>query len=232
MGVVMEIVVRWSAPLPAEPQYLRLLDELEQGRFAGYRQDADKRRFLTGRVLAKTIAAERLGLAVEDVSFDATCEDCGKPHGRPRVPGADLALSISHSGELIGVAATPSVPVGLDVEAATRRAEDSLIEYALSPAEVASLAGLDAAQKAAAFFVYWTRKEAVMKATGKGLRIPLQSITFSGHDEPARLVSSADPALDPARTRLADLKAADGYRAAIAVLTTDELSVTEEHWVP
>ena len=29
-----------------------------------------------------------------------------------------------------------------------------------------------------------------------------------------------------------DLKAADGYRAAIAVLTTDELSVTEEHWAP
>ena len=232
MGVVMEIVVRWSAPLPAEPQYLRLLDELEQGRFEGYRQDADKRRFLTGRVLAKTIAAERLGLAVEAVHFDATCEDCGKPHGRPRVPGADLTLSISHSGELIGVAATPSVPVGLDVETAKRRADDSLIEYALSPVEAQRLAGLDAAERAAAFFVYWTRKEAVMKATGKGLRIPLQSITFSGHDEPARLLSSADPALDPARTRLADLKAADGYRAAIAVLTTDELSVTEEHWLP
>ena len=232
MGVVMEIVVRWSAPLPAEPQYLRLLDEVEQGRFEAYRQDADKRRFLTGRVLAKTVAAERLGLAVDAVRFDATCADCGKPHGRPRVPDADLTLSISHSGELIGVAATPSVPVGLDVETASRRAEDSLIEYALSPVEVKSLEGLTAAERAAAFFVYWTRKEAVMKATGKGLKIPLQSITFSGYNEPARLITSADPALDPARTRLVDLKAADGYRAAIAVLTTEELSVTEEHWVP
>ncbi|WP_020641586.1 4'-phosphopantetheinyl transferase family protein [Amycolatopsis balhimycina] len=228
----MEIVVRWSSPLPAEERFLRLLDDVEQGRFAAYRQEADKRRFLTGRVLAKTVAAERLGVPVESVKFDATCEDCGKPHGRPRIPGADLALSISHSGDLIGLAATPSIPVGLDVETTTRRADEGLIEYALSPAETASLAGLPAEDRAAAFFVYWTRKEAVMKATGKGLRIPLKSITFSRHDEPARLVFSGDAALNPATTRLADLKAADGYRAAIAVLTTDELSVTEEHWTP
>lgn len=228
----MEIVVRWSSPLPAEERFLRLLDDVEQGRFEAYRQDADKRRFLTGRVLAKTVAAEWLGVPVDSVKFDATCEDCGKQHGRPHVPGADLTLSISHSGDLIGVAATPSVPVGLDVETATRRADDGLIEYALSPAEAAHLTGLTDAEKANAFFVYWTRKEAVMKATGKGLRIPLKSITFSRFDEPARLVESGDPALEPARTRLVDLKAADGYRAAIAVLTTDELSVTEELWAP
>jgi 4'-phosphopantetheinyl transferase len=228
----MEIVVRWSAPLPAEPRFLRLLDDVEQDRFGAYRQDADKRRFLTGRVLAKTVTAERLGIPLESVKFDATCDDCGKPHGRPRIPGADLTLSISHSGDLIGLAATPAVPVGLDVETANRKADEGLIEYALSPAESEHLTGLSGEEKARAFFVYWTRKEAVMKATGKGLKIPLQSITFSRYDEPARLITSGDPALDPARTSLADLKAADGYRAAIAVLTTDELSVTEEHWVP
>ncbi|WP_037317751.1 4'-phosphopantetheinyl transferase family protein [Amycolatopsis orientalis] len=225
---MIECAVRWSPPLPAEPRFLALLDELEQGRYDTYRQDIDKRRFLTGRVLAKTVTAERLGLAVEEVSFDATCDDCGKPHGRPRVPGAPLMLSISHSGDLIGVAATAGTPVGLDVETATRRADDSLIEYALSPAEQAAVSGLLAEQRTTAFFTYWTRKEAVMKATGKGLKIPLQSITFSGHDEAARLVSSGDAALDPARTRLVDLKAAEGYRAAVALLTSDEISVTED----
>ena len=223
----MEIVVRWSAPLPAEPRFLRLLDDVEQGRFEAYRQDADKRRFLTGRVLAKTVTAERLGIPLESVKFDATCEDCGKPHGRPRIPGSDLTLSISHSGDLIGLAATPAVPVGLDVETATRRADDGLIEYALSPAEAGHLAGLPAEEKAAAFFVYWTRKEAVMKATGKGLKIPLQSLTFSAYNTPARLVVSSDRALDPARTRLKDLKATDGYRAAVALLTSEDIDVTE-----
>jgi 4'-phosphopantetheinyl transferase len=229
---VTEIVVRWSRPLPEEDRFLRLLDDVERGRHEAYRLELDQRRFLTGRVLAKTLAAERLGVPVETVAFDATCEDCGKPHGRPRVPGADLVLSISHSGELIGVAATDGVPVGLDVESASRRADAGLIEYALSPAEREAVAGLSETERSAAFFVYWTRKEAVMKATGKGLKIPLQSITFSPYNTPAKLVASSDPALDPARTRLADLKAADGHRAAVAALTSEDLAVTEENWLP
>jgi 4'-phosphopantetheinyl transferase len=229
---VTEIVVRWSRPLPEEDRFLRLLDDVERGRHEAYRLELDQRRFLTGRVLAKTLAAERLGVPVETVVFDATCEDCGKPHGRPRVPGADLVLSISHSGDLIGVAATAGVPVGLDVESASRRADAGLIEYALSPAEREAVAGLPETERSAAFFVYWTRKEAVMKATGKGLKIPLQSITFSPYNAPAALVASSDPALDPARTRLADLKAADGHRAAVAALTSDDLVVTEEDWLP
>jgi 4'-phosphopantetheinyl transferase len=229
---VIDVVVWWSAPLVAEERFLVLLDEKEQGRYDAYRQEADKRRFLTGRVLAKSLAAERLGRTAAAIQFDSTCEDCGKPHGRPRVPGADLMLSISHSGDLIGVAATDGTPVGLDVETAKRRADSSLIEYALSPAEQKVLEGLSEDERATAFFTYWTRKEAVMKATGKGLKIPLQSITFSPYNEQAVLVVSGDPALDPANTRLTDLKASDGYRAAVAILSTDTLSATELPWSP
>ena len=227
-----EIVVRWSEPLPAEDRYLNLLDELERGRYDAYRLEIDQRRFLTGRTLAKTLVAERLGRPAESVRLDATCDDCGKPHGRPRVPDSDLVLSISHSGNLIGLAVTEGVPVGLDVETSNRTADGSLVDYALSPAEREAVAGLSDEARSAAFFVYWTRKEAVMKATGKGLKIPLQSITFSRYDAPAELVASSDEALDPARTRLADLKAADGHRSAVAALTADPLTVTEEHWLP
>jgi 4'-phosphopantetheinyl transferase len=229
---VIDCTVWWAKPLPNEQPYLALLDPLEMGRHSAYRQKIDQRRFLTGRVLAKTVAAEVLGRRPDSIEFDATCADCGKPHGIPRVPGAALALSISHSGEMIGVAVTAGTPVGLDVETATRRADDSLIEYALNARELAGLKDLGAEARASAFFTYWTRKEAVMKATGRGLKIPLQSITLAMHDEPARLLSSGDPALDPARTRLEDLAAAEGYRAAVALLTADDIEVTERWWRP
>ena len=157
---MIESTVWWANPLPTEPRYLALLDPLEQGRHGAYRQEIDQRRFLTGRVLAKTVTGELLGRPANSIKFDATCDDCGKPHGVPRVPGAALALSISHSGDMIGVAVTAGTPVGLDVETATRRAEDSLIEYALNPAELAGLTGLGAEARATAFFTYWTRKEA------------------------------------------------------------------------
>jgi 4'-phosphopantetheinyl transferase len=229
---VIECTVWWSSPLATEQRYLDLLDPLEQGRYEAYRQEIDQRRFLTGRVVAKTVAAEMLGTTAGQITFDATCDDCGKPHGIPRVPGAALALSISHSGEMIGVGVTTGTPLGLDVEAATRRADDSLIEYALNPAEMTGLSGLGAEARATAFFTYWTRKEALMKATGRGLKIPLKAITLSKYDEQARLIASEDPALDPAGTRLEDLKAGNGYRAAVAFLTSEDVSVTERWWTP
>jgi 4'-phosphopantetheinyl transferase len=225
---VIECRVWWALPLTAEARYLKLLDQAEQGRYAAYRQEIDQRRFLTGRVLAKTVVGELLGRAPEAVEFDATCDDCGKPHGRPRIDG--VRFSISHSGDRIGLAVTGATPVGLDVETATRRADDSLISYALNETEQRDMARLDGEERTWAFFRYWTRKEALMKATGRGLKIPLRSITLSGPAEPARLVASADPALAPATTRLADLDPGEGYRAAVAVLTGDELKVTEQHW--
>lgn len=225
---MIECGVWWALPLEAQPRYLDLLDPVEQGRYQAYRLEIDQRRFLTGRVLAKTVVGEFLGRAPQDVRFDATCDDCGKPHGRPKIAGA--RFSISHSGDRIGLALTTDTPVGLDVETTTRPADHSLISYALNETEQADLTGLADEERALAFFRYWTRKEALMKATGRGLKIPLKDMTLSGPGTPARLVASADLALKPETTRLADLDPGEGYRAAVAVLTADEIKVTERRW--
>ncbi|QWF81789.1 4'-phosphopantetheinyl transferase family protein [Amycolatopsis sp. CA-230715] len=226
---MIECAIWWAEPLPNDPRYLEFLDEAERGRHTAYRMELDKRRFLTGRVLSKTIAGERLGRDPKSISFDATCTDCGKQHGPPSVPGSELKLSISHSGDRIGLAVTEATPVGLDVES-RRKADDSLIEYTLTPPEVEAIHKVPASEKEMVFFQYWTRKEALMKATGKGLRIPPSAITLSGPGEPARLVHSTDAALDPARLRLIDLDPGEGYRAAVALITEDEVKVTEHPW--
>ncbi|MEU6645218.1 4'-phosphopantetheinyl transferase superfamily protein [Saccharomonospora sp. NPDC046836] len=229
---MIDCVVWWARPVADPGEYLALLTPVERERYEAYRQDADRRRFLTGRTLARTVAAERLGVDPGDVEFDATCTDCDKQHGPPRIPGVDLALSISHAGERVGVALTAGAPVGLDVEAASRRADDGLLRYALNDTELAALDRLSAPERTDGFFRYWTRKEAVMKATGRGLRIPLQSITLSPPGEPARLIASDHPELTPEGTRMADLDPGAGYRAAVAVLTMEEIEVTERWWGP
>jgi 4'-phosphopantetheinyl transferase len=227
---VIDCAVWWATPVANAAEFLALLTPLEAERHGAYRQELDQRRFLTGRVLAKTLVGERLGIAPGAVEFDATCGDCGKHHGPPRLLGEPVRFSISHSGDRVGIALTDSTPVGLDVETADRRADDSLIDYALGDEERRTVHALPEGERADAFFTYWTRKEAVMKATGRGLRIPLRSITLAPPGELAGLLSAEDDALSPERTRLADLTPGDGYRAAVALLTDQEIAVTEHHW--
>lgn len=217
----------WATPLPPDDDLLGLLNVAEHTRYAAYRKPEDQQRFLTGRVLARTVAGRLLDVPPGTVDLDATCPDCGKPHGKPRVRGSDLELSITHAGDRVGLAVSHGAPVGLDVEATTRNSGDELLRYALSDAELATVTALPEDARAAAFFTYWARKEAVMKATGLGLKLPLRSITLSPPGPAPALLASTDNALDPATTVIADLEPGPGYAAAVAALSSRGLAVTE-----
>ena len=71
------------------------------------------------------------------------------------------------------------------------------------------------------FYAYWTRKEAVLKATGEGLRRRMTSIEVAPPSAPPALVS-----LNGSRgvaCRMADLRL-PGYAGAVAVLTSSDVS--------
>ena len=72
----------------------------------------------------------------------------------------------------------------------------------------------------AAFFACWTRKEAFLKAQGRGLSLPLDAFTVTVHpDEPARLLrvrEDAGGSAEVARCRLVSLDTGPGYAAALA----------------
>lgn len=220
----------WATPLPADDAWLALLTPVERTRFDAYRKAEDRDRFLTGRALARTVLGRRLGIAPADVELDATCPDCGRPHGKPRVPDSDLELSISHAGDRVGLAVSSGTPVGLDVEATTRNSGDDLLRYVLSDAEYTTVAALPEADRADVFFTYWARKEAVMKATGLGLKIPLKSVTLTPPGQQPAVVGSAHDAVQPASTALVDLQCGPGYAAAVAALTPNGLAVTQQWW--
>lgn len=217
--------VWWAHPATATPGLLTLLDDIEQTRYDGYRRDVDKQRFLTGRALIRGVAAAELGIAPADVAIDASCFDCGKPHGKPKVAG--LEVSISHSGDWVALALTEATPVGVDVEEVRDAEVDGLAGIAFSPDELTAFEQVPHADKKAAFFTYWSRKEAVVKATGKGMSVAMSKLTLSGHDEPPRVVASRAPEVDIATVRMVDLDAGSGYRACVAVFGTDDPKVTE-----
>jgi 4'-phosphopantetheinyl transferase len=220
--------VWWARPAEETPALFDLLDAVERDRYAGYRRDVDKQRFLTGRSLIRAVAAAALDVAPADVALDSSCFDCGKPHGKPKVVGSSLEVSISHSGDWVVLAAVDGAPVGVDVEEVRAAAVDDLAGNSFSPAEQAAFRMVPEPEKQAAFFTYWARKEAVLKATGKGMWVVMNKLTLTGHDEPTRVVSSESAEVDIETAQMVDLDRGPGYRACMAVFA-DTTPKVEEH---
>lgn len=211
--------VWWARPAAATPRLLAMLDDVERERYAGYRREIDKLRFLTGRTLIRAIAGTRLGVEPEAVVLDSSCYACGKPHGKPTIVAAGApAVSISHSGERVALAVVDGPPVGIDVEEIRDAKVDDLAGIAFSAIERDEFAAVPRPAHRAAFFTYWARKEAVLKATGKGMSIPMNTFTLSAFDAAPRILSSDSTEVDPARVHLADVDAGAAYRATVAII--------------
>jgi len=221
--------VWWARPAVATERLLAMLDDVERERYDKYRLEVDKLRFLTGRTLLRMIAGRRLGVEPERVALDASCYDCGKPHGKPRVLAEGAPeMSVSHSGSLVALAVVDGPPVGIDVEQIRTAEVGELARLTFSDEERAAFEALADGERHGAFFTYWARKEAVVKATGRGMSIALSKLTMSAHDAPPRVLASKSSEVDPSRVRMADLAPGHDYRASVAILTTEEpLEVTE-----
>jgi 4'-phosphopantetheinyl transferase len=179
----------------------------------------DRSRFTVAAVMLRMAAGAVLGRRPGDVEIDRTCPTCGSPHGRPRLPGTTLHASISHGGERVVVALTDAGPVGVDVEA-IGAVEAGVVKHTSSPAEPFVI------DNAHEFFVHWTRKEAVLKATGAGLTRAMATIELGPPDEPPRLVHYGDRTEITAA--MADLDAGPGHVASVAVLGAAQI-VAQRH---
>jgi len=209
--------VWWACRQDACARHTGLLDKVEQRRWAAYRRDEDRERFLVGCALAKTVLARYTGRPAAGIRFDRTCARCGRPHGKPALTGSDFEHSVAHSGDLIAVAVARA-PVGVDVEQLGGHGDpEALARLVFSAAERTALAAADPADRARQFLVTWTRKEAVTKATGDGLRVAFSDVVVAVGAEPPRLVSWPYPQA-PQSVSLLDLDAGVGYVAALAVI--------------
>ncbi len=153
------------------------LDEATLARSERMVRPADASRVVVAHALLRRTLGTRFGIAPRAVHMTRRCDRCGRygdpEHGRPVVipPDGTAApeLSLSHAGRLAVIAVSePGQPVGVDVEAPrlVREWRDGLT-HLLTPVErwITSGAPDDRGLLARA----WTGKEAVAKATGRGL---------------------------------------------------------------
>jgi 4'-phosphopantetheinyl transferase len=210
----------WRASLDAAESRLmslaKLLSSNEEARSRSYRFQDDRRRFVVARGLLRIILARYLRTDPKDLDF--VFSETGKPAIHPDLR-AGIQFSVSHSHDRALFALARDRDVGVDVEQIrTDCAIDSIAQLFFSPEEQVSIKSLPDRLKHRAFFSCWCRKEAIVKALGRGLPFGLHRLEVSVlPGEPAKLRSTRDDAIEIKSWSLVDLAVCDGYEGALAI---------------
>ncbi|MFF8266665.1 4'-phosphopantetheinyl transferase family protein [Streptomyces sp. NPDC016562] len=184
-----------------------VLDADERERAARLLRPGVRQRYLASHVGLRVLLGGYLGMPAREVRLvREDCPCCGGPHGRPAVAGGAVHFSLSHSGDM-AYFAFAGVPVGVDVEETPSAEAVVDVLPTLHPAESAELTALEPGERRAALARGWSRKEACLKAIGRGLALGLVEPYVGCGPTPATV----------ADWTLADLPAPAGYTAALAV---------------
>lgn len=196
---------------------IAMLSKYELMRAEQFVFDRDRHRFIIARAELRRQLASRTKLPPELIEFEY-----GR-HGKPLLASGqteiDLRFNVSHSENLALYAFSLGREIGVDVEAIRAIPDsDDIAEHCFSQQERHELSSLVSADKQKGFFSCWTRKEAFIKALGKGFSRSLDSFDVSTLPADADVVSKVGSINDvDSHWELYSFNPAPGFVAAIAL---------------
>lgn len=135
-----------------------------------YRMEDDAKRFLLGRILLLR------GMIKTGAPAPSLASLAYTKYKKPFMPGG-YHFNISHSGEYV-MCAISNEPLGIDIEE-IKPVDLADFSHCFTIAERRSM--LASADPLPAFYRLWTLKEAVIKADGRGMHIPLADVQVDGN---------------------------------------------------
>ena len=195
----------------------RLLSEDERRRAAAFYFEEDRCRFMMARAVLRELLGSYLHIDPGVLRF--ALDAYGKPWLAHPTGLDEMHFNVAHSHGLALYALARDRTVGVDVEQV--RAEfpyEGIAAQFFSSDENAVLRTMPVSLRSERFFLYWTCKEAYLKAIGAGLGFPLESIHVDvGSDGgPARVQIEGKPG-EGSHWSIMQLTPSDGYTGAIAV---------------
>ena len=203
-------VEKWKSILSAD----------EKSRAARYHREIDRQYFIAARATLRQILGSYLQIDPAALTFAYSEKE--KPSLGGSEAGSGIEFNISHSGAIALLAFAREREIGVDVEQIRRDFETARIAARFfSASEQKQLPALPEEQRSEAFFLCWTRKEAYIKATGKGLSLPLHEfdVSLAPKEQNALLACRPDPR-ERAKWVMRDIVVPEGYAAAICVSGT------------
>jgi 4'-phosphopantetheinyl transferase len=149
---------------------LACLDPTETMRWQRLRRDAQ--RFAAAHTALRFILARELACDASEIHYQTN------PWGKPCLPHGPH-FSLSHSQGVALIALQADAPLGVDIEC-HGQLESSCLDECCSPAELKRLQQPLSTEQALRL---WVRKEAVLKALGRGLSLPMSQIALPQGDK-------------------------------------------------
>ncbi len=208
----------WRAGLDQSTARLRRLERNlsadEWARAARFRFTRDRERFVAARGLLREILSLYLDVEPGKLSFGYGTN--GKPF--LAAYGA-LRFNVSHSLDTVLIAVAYRREIGVDIEHVHDYVPvGEIAETVFSTPERHALSRIDSEARRMAFLRFWTRKEAYIKADGRGVSLPLEHIDVSA---PTNSVAALDKATGEWRVltdwRLQTLAVSPDHAVSLAV---------------
>lgn len=178
-----EIAALTLAGEPRAEQLDEWLTPRERARYLSLRTAVRRREWVAGRVAAKQALSRRCAIGGPHPfqRIEVVAAATGRPgyllDGRP----GEFGLSIGHAAgqALVAVSRERGQPLGVDLEPVEDRGRgfEALL---LSPEETRALGGVRGRERERAVTLAWVLKEALLKAMGVGLALPLPDLTVAG----------------------------------------------------
>jgi 4'-phosphopantetheinyl transferase len=145
-----------------------LLSEDERERGSRFCFERDQRRFILRRGILRKILSLYLQAQPSELSFSYSSR--GKPILRIQRGIKLIQFSYSHSGEMAIYAITRGTEIGIDLEKITPvEGLNEIAKRFFTEGENLQIKAAHEMARSRAFLKLWTRKEAILKATGEGI---------------------------------------------------------------
>lgn len=190
-------------------EFRATLEAHELERASRFHFEQHRRHFLIGRGGLRYVLARYLDVKPQDFRFSYGA------YGKPALVGEGVRFNVSHSHGVALVAVAADRELGVDVEHIRADfATEDIARRFFSRLEVAAFNSLRIDERVAAFFRCWTRKEAYIKAIGRGMSEPLDAfdVTLAPGEAPALLRAEGQ---DVSRWSMFDIDVGDEYAGAL-----------------
>jgi len=199
----------------AYPHFWRLLDENERAQAEKMKGVLQHKRYVEIHARLRQLLSPLLNLTPEKIRIDKT--EFGKPY---LVDHPEWVFNLSHSGSAFLIAITNQCQLGVDIELCKPRADfSSLVKKCFAEQERDYWQQLPDNQKIAEFYRFWTRKEAFVKATGRGLALGLKQCVVNPQQPSEFLSIPVDCGL-PSTWHIVDIGTGQDFCSA---LVTDKV---------